>query len=76
MGETTIDTQPAIKLEGIVQANGHIDLPVPFAPGKRVVVFVIQQTLPDDLFGDLLAATTTSLDFWNNPLDDAEWNHA
>jgi hypothetical protein len=28
----------------------------------------------DDTFQDLLAAAQTSLEFWDNPLDDEDWN--
>jgi hypothetical protein len=27
------------------------------------------------MFQDLLAAAQTSLEFWDNPLDDEDWNH-
>jgi hypothetical protein len=76
MSETFVETQPAVKVEVTVQENGHIDIPVPFAPGKRVVVFIIQHEREEDVFSDLTVAATSSLDFWNNPIDDAEWNNA
>jgi hypothetical protein len=76
MSETFAETQPAVKVEVTVQENGHIDVPVPFAPGKRVVVFIIQNEPEEDLFSDLTAASVSSFDFWNNPIDDSEWNNA
>lgn len=30
----------------------------------------------DETFQDLLAAAQSSFDFWNNPLDDEDWNNA
>ena len=29
-----------------------------------------------DNFDDLLNATQSSVDFWDNPLDDEDWNNA
>jgi len=29
-----------------------------------------------DTFDDLLAAAESSLDFWDNPYDDEDWNDA
>jgi hypothetical protein len=29
-----------------------------------------------DSFDDLLSASQTTLDFWDNPLDDEDWNNA
>jgi hypothetical protein len=29
-----------------------------------------------DEFADLTAAAATSLDFWDNPQDDADWSNA
>jgi len=28
------------------------------------------------MFDDLLSAAQSSLDFWNNPYDDEDWNYA
>jgi hypothetical protein len=75
MSDAFADTQPAIKYEAIVQDNGHIAVPVPFAPGKRVVVFIIQYEQEEPVT-DLISAAESSLDFWDNPIDDAEWNNA
>lgn len=72
IGTTT--PQAALKYEVEVDADGRIALPVPFAVGASVVVFVIPA--PGDALTDLVAAATTSLDFWDNPLDDEDWNNA
>lgn len=66
----TPTAQTALKYEVQVTPDGRIDLPVPLPAGANVVVFVVQQ--PEDEFGDLVAASQTSLDFWDNPLDDEE----
>lgn len=65
--------QSALKYEVRVQKNGHVELSVPFPPGEHVTIFVIQA---GDSFFDLIGAAESSLDFWDNPLDDEDWNHA
>jgi hypothetical protein len=67
-------SQTALKYEVEVQEQGLVQLHVPFSSGVRVVVFVIPES--EDTFNDLVAASETSLGFWDNPLDDEDWNHA
>lgn len=76
MATKTHPLQSAIKYEVDVQERGWIELPVPFASGSRLTVFVIQEEQPEDLFSDLLVASASSTAFWDNPLDDEEWNDA
>ncbi len=64
----------ALKYGVKVAENGHIELKVPFPGGSRLTVFVIEEL--SDEFSDLLEATESSLDFWDNPYDDQDWNHA
>lgn len=64
----------AMKYEAEVGIEGKLELRVPLAAGDRVVVFVIPESA--ESFQDLSAAAQSSLDFWNNPLDDEDWNHA
>ncbi len=66
--------QTALKYEVEVQEHGHVELQVPFAPGVRVVVFVVPE--PQETFTDLIAAAESSFAFWDNPLDDEDWNNA
>ncbi len=66
--------QAALKYEVEVQEHGHVELQVPFAAGVRVVVFVVPE--PQETFTDLMAAAESSLAFWDNPLDDEDWNNA
>lgn len=58
-----------------VKEGGRVELHVPFPPGARNIVFVIEE--PDtDTFDDLLLAAESSLGFWDNPFDDEDWNGA
>jgi hypothetical protein len=72
--QTAPVAQTALKYEVRVTADGRIDLPVPLPAGSQVTVFIVQQA-PDD-FSDLVSASQTSLDFWDNPVDDEDWNDA
>lgn len=76
MIETTRTLQPAIQYEIEVQSSGRVELPGPFTPGARLIVFVIQAEPQGETFHDLVAASTSSTDFWDNPLDDEDWNNA
>jgi hypothetical protein len=71
---TNSGPQTALKFEVEVLESGRVEINVPFAPGARVVVFVIPE--PQETFGELLAAAESSLAFWDNPLDDEDWNNA
>lgn len=64
----------ALKYDLEVQSEGLVALRVPFPSGAHVTIFVIEE--PADRFGDLLAATASSLEFWDNPYDDEDWNRA
>ena len=66
--------QAALKYEVEVLDQGRVELHVPFAPGVRVVIFVIPEI--QESFADLVAASESSLSFWDNPFDDEDWNHA
>lgn len=55
--------QTALKYDAEVTENGLVELNVPFPPGAHVTVFVVE-------------AGESSLGFWNNPLDDENWNDA
>ncbi len=74
MPEDSRGPQAALKYEVEVQANGHVELNVPFPPGARVVVYVVEESADD--FNDLVSAAESSLDFWDNPWDDEDWNDA
>ncbi|MBD2329951.1 hypothetical protein [Alkalinema sp. FACHB-956] len=73
MSEIASNPTP-LRYEVEVQAQGHIELQVPFATGRKVIVLVLPDE-PDSL-ADLVAAASSSLGFWDNEIDDAEWNNA
>jgi hypothetical protein len=66
-------THKAYKFEAQVTAGGKVEVTLPLPPGSRVEVVVLAEE--DDL-SDLVDAAASSTDFWDNPLDDAEWNNA
>jgi hypothetical protein len=57
-----------------VPADGLLRVQVPLPAGSRVTVIVVEK--PADSLDDLVAASTTSTDFWDNPEDDEDWNDA
>jgi len=65
--------QTALKYEIEVTENGQVELTVPFPPGAHVTVFVVET---GETFSDLMSAAESSLAFWDNPMDDEDWNHA
>ena len=65
--------QTALKYDVEVTEPGRVELDVPFPVGAHVTVFVIESGGP---FDDLVTASESSLDFWNNPFDDEDWNDA
>ena len=67
-------TQTALRYDTEVNDGGRVELDVPLAPGVHVTVFVIEST--NGALHDLLLASQSSLEFWDNPLDDEDWNNA
>ncbi len=67
-------TLTAMRYETEVGLEGKLELRVPLSVGDRVVVFVIPESA--ESFQDLTMAAQSSLDFWDNPLDDEDWNDA
>jgi hypothetical protein len=67
-------SQTALKYDLEVKEDGQIQFQVPFPQGSHLVVFVIES--PFDDFSDLMKSAQSSLDFWDNSVDDEEWNHA
>jgi hypothetical protein len=76
MIESQQTRQSAIKYEIEVQEPGRVEISGPFAPGAHLIIFVIQEDPLDDPFADLVAASASSTAFWDNPLDDEDWNNA
>lgn len=56
-----------------VPPNGRIELQLPLPVASHVTVYVVEDRQELD---ELLAAATTSTEFWDNPLDDEDWNDA
>lgn len=63
-----------LKYDTQVKDGGRVEFNVPLAPGVHVTVFVIESS--NGAFSDLLSASQDNLDFWDNPLDDEDWNNA
>ena len=70
----TADTnpRPALRYDVEVGRDGRVELPGPFQPGQRLTVIVIEE--PQQELADLTAAAGSSLGFWDNPMDDEDWN--
>ncbi len=66
--------QTALKYDIEVKDGGRLELDVPLAPGVHVTVFVIESR--NEVVQDLLLASQSSLEFWDHPLDDEDWNDA
>ena len=71
---TNVGPQAALMFETEIRSDGKLELQGPFVEGERVVVFVVPQ--PTESFGDLTDAAQSSLDIWDKPLDDEDWNNA
>ena len=74
MTETAPAPCTALRYDVEVMDEGRVELRVPFPLGTPVVVYVVEE--PQDDFSDLLATASASLDFWDNALDDEDWNNA
>ena len=74
MARSSPAPQTALKYEVEVLDHGRVELSLPYAAGARVTIIVIPE--PPEQFPDLVAASTSSLAFWDNPLDDEDWNAA
>ena len=66
--------QAAMKYEAEVGEGGRLELHVPLPEGAHVTVFVVPE-LAERADG-LLSAAESSIGFWDNPLDDEDWNNA
>jgi hypothetical protein len=64
--------QTVFKWQGVVGADGKVQVPTVVAPGTRVEVLILAP--PGEEFDDLITACQSSAEFWDNPVDDEEWN--
>jgi hypothetical protein len=67
-------SQQAYKFMATITPQGKVEIDVPLPPGTPVEVLIL--SLTEDTFSDLVGAATSSLDFWDNGLDDEDWNDA
>lgn len=67
------EAQPALHYEVTAGPEGQVEIVGPFHHGQRLTVLVLPE--PQE-FDELTAAASSSLDFWDNPLDDEDWNEA
>jgi hypothetical protein len=70
MLQTNLNQSP-LQYEVEVGEQGQIQLQVPFTVGQKIVVLVMEPL--QDNIDDLVAASTSSLVFWDNNIDAAEW---
>jgi hypothetical protein len=67
-------TKRAFQFETKVGPGGKLEISVPLPLGTTVEVLVLAPETHE--FADLVDAATTSTGFWDNPLDDEDWNNA
>ena len=67
-------SQTAFQYKLEVKEDGRIEIDSPFPSGSQILVVVMEQL--SDSFSDLISAAESSLDFWDNPFDDEDWNYA
>jgi hypothetical protein len=66
----------ALKIETQVTARGTLRLPpLKVKKGTPVEVIVLVRESEDES-ADLMRTAETTLDFWDNPVDDEVWNDA
>ena len=64
----------AFRFNATIGPDGKVQLDVPLPPVTAVEVVVL--TFDADGLADLVEAATSSTGFWDNPLDDEDWNDA
>ena len=64
--------QHAYRTIGTVGPDGRLELALPLPEGTPVEVLVLTGT--SEGAEDLLAACGSTHHFWDNPLDDEDWN--
>ncbi len=67
-------SQLPLRYDVEVSPSGRIEVQLPLPAGSQVTVYVVKQETTH--FDDLLSAAVSSSDFWDNPLDDEDWNDA
>jgi hypothetical protein len=72
MSTADANSRPLLSYDLEAGEGGRVEFSGPFQPGQRLTVVVIANPHPE--FADLDAAAESSLGFWDNPLDDEDWN--
>jgi hypothetical protein len=67
-------SQQAYKYVATINPKGKVEIDVPLPPGTPVEVLILSPM--EDNFSDLVGAAGSSLEFWDNALDDEDWNNA
>ena len=67
-------SQQAYKFVATINPQGKVEIDVPLPPGTPVEVLILSP--PEDTYADLVEAATSSLGFWDNAMDDEDWNDA
>ena len=66
-------SEHTLQFDAYVSSDHRIELRVPLPAGQRVRVLVVPE---DEELRDLMRASESSLEFWDNPEDDEDWNNA
>lgn len=67
------DSPLPIRFDVQVPPDGRIEVQLPSFVGTQVTVYVVESKDDDN---DLMNAASSSLEFWDNPEDDEDWNNA
>ncbi len=67
----TFETTANVSLDGTLVAQ----VPPDVSPGEHRIVVVIEEHGNGE-WSELVQASASSLDFWDNPYDDEDWNNA
>jgi hypothetical protein len=69
-----MSSHPALRYELKVPDSGRLEVPVPLPAGSHVTVYVVESTREE--LEELVAIANSSIEFWDNPFDDEDWNNA
>ncbi len=66
-------THETLQFDACVSSDHRIELQVALPAGQRVRVLVVPY---DEELHDLMRESESSLEFWDNSVDDEDWNNA
>lgn len=66
------DSPLPLRFDVQVPPDGRIEVIVPLPAKSKATVFVVPTSEVES--DDLLGASISSTDFWDNPEDDEDWN--